>query len=134
NLGDDVRHVPGRQELTLFDVDRASGRGRGNKEIGLPAQEGGNLQHVRDLSNACALRYLVHVGENGHPKRLTDFRTDRQSAIEADAAIAFDARAVGLVERRLVDEADPHLAGDLLESRGHLERVLAAFERAWPRD
>src|SRR5262249_5528577 len=37
-------------------------------------------------------------------------------------------------ERGLVDEPDPELAGDLLESRGHFERVIAALERARARD
>ncbi len=134
NLGDDVRHVPRRQELSLLDVDDASGRGGGEEEIGLPTQKGGNLQHVHDFSNARALLCLVHVGEDGHAERLADFRKDWQSAIEADAAVAPRAGTVGLVERGFVDEADPELAGDLLERRGHFERVVAALERARPRD
>ena len=41
-----VLHVPGRQELALLDVDRAAGRGRGEQQIGLAAEKGGDLQHV----------------------------------------------------------------------------------------
>jgi hypothetical protein len=77
---------------------------------------------------------FVHVGQNGHAECLADLSEDGQGAIEPHAALAFRAGAIGLVERRLEDEADPRFAGDLLESRGHFERVVAALERARPRD
>jgi hypothetical protein len=52
--------------LALLDVDDAPGGGGRSKEIGLPAQERGYLQHVHGSSNACALLRFVHVGQNGH--------------------------------------------------------------------
>src|SRR5262249_28822767 len=39
-------------------------------------------------------------------------------------------RAVGLVERGLVDKADPQAAADLLEGGGHLQRMTAALHLA----
>ena len=56
----------GRQELTLLDVDGAPGLGRRDEQVGLAAQEGGNLQHVGDLGGGRGLRRLVDVGEHGH--------------------------------------------------------------------
>ena len=50
HLGDRVLHVVGREELTLLDVDDPAGLGRGDEQIGLPAEERGNLQHVGDLA------------------------------------------------------------------------------------
>src|SRR5262245_27165923 len=134
DLGDHVRHVPGRQELALLDVDGAAGGGRGHQEIGLPAQEGGNLQDVHYLRHRCALLRVVHVGEDRHPEFLADLGEDRQRPFEPDAARALGAGAVGLVERGLVDELDADPAGDLLERRGHVDGVVAAFERARPGD
>ena len=39
---------------------------RRDQEIGLPAQEGRDLQHVDRLGDARALRGLVHVGQHRH--------------------------------------------------------------------
>ena len=59
-----VRHVVGRQELTLLDVDDASGLRRGHQEVGLPAQERRNLQDVGHRGRGRRVRRLVDVGEN----------------------------------------------------------------------
>ena len=59
-LGHHVGHVPGRQELALLDVDRPAGRGRGGQKVGLPAQEGRDLEHVDRLGHRPAL-----VGSHG---------------------------------------------------------------------
>ena len=92
------------------------------------------MQHVHDLRDARALLRLVHVGEDRHAEFFAQLRENRQGIIESDAAIAFGAGAVRFVERGFVDEANSHLAGDFLERRNHLQRVLAAFERARPGD
>ena len=134
DLGHDVQHVPGRQELTFLDVDDAAGRGRGDEEIGLPAQERRDLQHVHHLSNARALVWLVHIAEHGHAERVSDFGKDRQSRLEPDAAVALRACAVGLVEGGFVDETNPGSPRDLLQCARHLQRMIAALERAGPGD
>jgi hypothetical protein len=76
----------------------------------------------------------VHVGEHRHAERRAQLGEDRQRLVEPDAARAFGAGAVGLVERGLVDEADAKPRGDLLQRGGHLERVRAALQHAWPGD
>src|SRR6516165_723251 len=35
DLGHDIAHVPGREELTFFHIDRTTCPGRGNEQIGL---------------------------------------------------------------------------------------------------
>src|SRR5207247_9483059 len=77
---------------------------------------------------------LVHVGKDRHAEFFAQLRENRQGVIESDAAIAFGAGAVRFVERGFVGEANSHLAGDFLERRNHLQRVLAALERAGPGD
>ena len=135
DLGDDVRHVPGGEELALLDVDDLAGVGGGHEEIGLPAQEGRDLQHVDRLGAARA-----HCSFS-----CTSVSTGRPSVARISAKIgsassrpmprgAAGAGAVRLVERGLVDEPDADPAGDLLERRRHLERVAAALERARPGD
>src|SRR6185437_6736069 len=57
-----------------------------------------------------------------------------QRLFESDAACALARGAVALVERRFVNEGDAGLGGDLLQRRRHLQRMRAAFERAWTGD
>ena len=45
-----------------------------------------------------------------------------------------EARAVGLVEARLVDEPNAEPAANLLQRTGHVERMVAAFHLAGPGD
>ena len=134
HFGDDVGHIPGRQELALLDVDHAAGCGGGGEEIGLPAEEGRDLKHVYDFGDARALLGFVHVRQNRHGERLAQFGKNRQGGVEADATIAPGTGTIGLVERCLVDKTDPQPAGDLLERGRHFERVVAAFERTRPCD
>ena len=130
DLGDHVLHVPGREELPLLDVDDAPGSRRGDQEIRLTAKEGRDLQDVDGFGDVRALAGLMHVGENGHSELLADVGEDRERLVEAEPSLRLERGAVRLVERALVDEADVELAGELVQRTGHVEGVLAAFERA----
>ena len=134
DLGDDIGHVPGREELPLLDVDDLAGRGGRQQQIGLPAQERRDLQHVHRLRHLGALRGLMHVGQHRQAERGADLGEDRQRLRKPDAARGRRAGAVGLVERGLVDEADLQPRGDLLQRGRHLQRMRAAFELARPGD
>ncbi len=63
-LLDGVLHVPGRDELSLLDVDHALAHGGGDDQVGLAAEEGGDLQDVGDLGDRGDVSGFVHVGED----------------------------------------------------------------------
>ena len=88
------------------------------------------MQHVDRLGGERALVGLVHVGQRRQAKALADLGEDRQRRLEADAALAGPGGAVRLVERGLEDQADLQPRRDLLQRRGDLERMGAAFELA----
>ena len=68
DLGEDIRHVPRRQELAFLDVDRPAGPPGGEQQIGLAAQEGRDLQHVHGLGGSGALFPGMDVGlSTGRP-------------------------------------------------------------------
>ena len=46
DLLDGVAHVPGGDELALLDVDGAAGFAGGDEQVGLAAEEGGDLEDV----------------------------------------------------------------------------------------
>ena len=77
DLGDDVLHVPGRQELPLLDVHDAACLGGGDEQISLAAEKGRDLQHVDSLGGARTLRHLVHVSEDRQLQGFADLGEDR---------------------------------------------------------
>ena len=126
-LVDDVPHVPRREELALLDVDHPAGLGGGDEQVGLPAEEGRDLEDVDHRRHDRALLPLVHVGEDRHAELAAEIGEDRERRLEPHAALALEAGAVRLVERGLVDEADPEPRRHLLEPARNVEGVLAAI-------
>ena len=87
-LRHDIPHVPWRQELALLDIDRfASARG-GDQEIGLPAEEGRDLQDVHRLGQRPALVGLMHVGRDGKADAFPDLGEDGKRRFEPEPARA----------------------------------------------
>jgi len=134
DLRDDVRHVPRSEELAFLDIDDLAGFRRSYQQIGLPAQEGRNLQHINGRRDPRTLLRLMHIGENRNFELVADFGKNRQGLIETEPACRPGGRAVGLVERRLVDEANSCARRDLLQGGRHLQRMRFALQSAWTCD
>ena len=59
-----VLHTRGREELPLLDVHDLARACCRSDEIGLTAEEGGDLQHIYVLGSECSLLRLVDVGDD----------------------------------------------------------------------
>ena len=105
-----VLDIVRRDELALLDVHDAAGASGVDQQIGLAAEERGDLQNVDGLGGELGLRGLVNVGEHGDAA-IAHALQDAQAFFEAGAAIGADAGAVGFVEGRFEDEG----AGDLAD-------------------
>jgi hypothetical protein len=103
-------------------------------EVGLPAEEGGRLQHVHELRHRRHLALGMHVGEHRHAERLLHLGEDLEALVHARAAKRLARAAVGLVIGRLEDERDAQLAGDVLQLARHVHLQLLAFHHAGPGD
>ena len=97
--------VPGifrGNKLRLLDVDGRSvlhcSIGGRNQQVGLPGQEGGNLQNRTDFSNRGCLSRFVDIGCGGQPCPLADFFKQSQPSFQSRTAIALNARSIGLVK------------------------------------
>ena len=101
-----VAHVPGGDELAFLDVDRAPGFAGCDEEIGLAAEERGNLENVGGFCDGFAVGRLVDVGEDGKAGIFGDFAEDARALFEAGAAEAFDTGAIGLVVAGFEDEGN----------------------------
>ena len=56
NFLDAVAHVPGRDELAFLDVDGAAGFAGGDEQVGLTAEERGNLEDIDGFGGDFAVR------------------------------------------------------------------------------
>ena len=131
-LGHDLHHVVRRQELALLDVDGPAAGSHGVDEVGLAAQEGRRLQHVHHLGHGLDLIDLVDIGDDGHTDLALDLGQHLQPALKPRPPEGLAGAAVGLVERRLVDEGDVQLGADFLELAGGVECQLQGLDGARP--
>lgn len=138
DLLDGVAHVPGGDELTFFDVDGAAGLGGGDEQVGLAAEEGGDLQNGLDVAKGIASLLAIlrgmNVGENGQTRVLGDGAEDAAAFDEAGPAKALDRGAVGLVVAGLEDVGDAEVRGDVLNSVRHLPRMSLGLDNAGTAD
>ena len=130
-LLDRVNQVSGRQKLSLLDVDRSSrGSGR-DDQIGLTAEERGNLQEVQNLRRRAHVPGFMHVGRDRDTQLAADSCQDLQAAFKSRAPKGANGSPVGLVVGRLEDEGDVESGSDLPETGGHPQGVFFAFDDAW---
>jgi hypothetical protein len=129
-LLDDLQQVVRGHELPLLDVDRPAGPRRGDHEVGLPAEEGGDLEHVADLGRRRALVRLVDVGEHRQAGLLLDQPEDAQPLFQAGAAEAADRAAVRLVEGGLENQRQPQTLGHRGQRVSHLDHQVLVLDHA----
>ena len=111
-LLEDIAHLLGRHELALLHIHRAPGPGGGREEVGLPAEERGNLEEIDRRGGGRRLVGEVDVGRRWHAEAVAHRGEHGESAFEARAARASDTRAVRLVEARLEDVQKAEVAAD----------------------
>ena len=119
-----MAHIPRRHELPLLDVYRLARARRGDQQIGLTAQEGGNLQQVYHLGGAFCLPWLVNIGGHRHAHFPFDRCQHAQPFLDARSAKGVQGGTVRFVERGFENVSDAqtlaggfHLAGDLQAKR-----------------
>src|SRR3989442_7575779 len=123
-------HVPRGHELALLDVDDAPRTRRLDDEIGLPAEEGGDLEDVGHLRRLLHLRHLVHVGEDRDAVPRTHAGEDLEALVDPGAAVRAQAGPVRLVVAGLEHEGDPQRGRDLLEAPGELRGMARVLDHA----
>jgi len=116
-------HIPGSDELALLDVDCAAGLARSDEQIGLAAEESGNLEHVDGLGGDFAVCGLVDISEDGKAGVFGDAAKDTRAFFEARAAKASRAGAIRFVVAGFEDVGNSEIRGDALQGFGHLEGV-----------
>ncbi len=104
------------------------GRGRGDQQVGLAAQERGNLQDVGDVRGGRRLGRLVDVGQDRHRRARLDRRQNAQPLGQTGAAERAARRPVRLVVGRLENERHLQPRGDRRDLDREIGRVALAFD------
>ena len=130
NLLDGVAHVEGGDKLAFLDVDGTAGFGGGDEEVGLAAEEGGDLEDVDGLAYGGTVLGGVDVGEDGEAGGFGYGAENAAAFDEAGAAEAADGGAVGFVIAGFEDVGDAEVGGDALDGVGHSAGVGLGLDDA----
>ncbi len=129
-FGGDVGHFLRRHELAFFHIHAASGRGGREQQVGLSAEEGGNLHAVEHLSTRRGLFGQMNVGNDGQVEFPFYLGENRQPRFDARSAKAAAAGAVRFVETGFEDIGQLARDADFLNGLGQKEGVVARFDDA----
>ena len=91
-------HVPGGQKLPLFHINNLACLTRCDQQIGLAAEEGGDLQDIHDVGGDRALPGFMDIGDQGQACGRLDLLKHPQCLLQAQAATARHRRAIGLIK------------------------------------
>src|SRR4051794_6188417 len=90
-------------ELSLFDIDDAARAPSRDQQIGLAAEEGRDLEDIRDFGGGFSLRRFVNIRQDGKARGFYA-ADDAKALAQARSAKRVDAGPVGFIERRFEDE------------------------------
>ncbi len=107
-----------------------AGFGGGDEEVGLAAEEGGDLEDVDGFAYGSTVLGGVDVGEDGEAGGFGYGAEDAAPFGEAGAAEAADGGAVGLVVAGFEDVGDAEVGGDALDGVGHGAGMLLGLDDA----
>ena len=130
DLLEPVAHVPGRDELALLDVNGAPSAASGDQQIGLTAEESGNLQDVDGFGGDFAVGRLMNVGEDRQTGVFGEAAKDASSFHEAGTTETLYAGAIGLVVAGLEDVGNAEIGRDALDGFGHFACVGFGLDNA----
>ena len=123
-------HGLAAQKLAFFDVYHLAGLGSGDEQIGLPAQERRDLQHIHVLRGQRGLARFVDIGDGGHPNFAPHFLQDAQRRFVANTGKGVEPRAVGLAVGTFKDEGNLQLVRHVFDALGNAQGHVFAFDDA----
>ena len=124
-----ISHVLRREELSLFHIHHLSRRSRSPQQIGLSAQEGGNLQNIDHLRHPLAMPTLVHIG-HGEDPFFAQGGKYFERGLESHSSLRCQRCSVRLVERSFVDPRQVSRVANLCDRLASFQCVRVAFHRA----
>src|SRR5207248_1924805 len=119
-------------ELAFLDIHYTIAHRGGHYQIGLPAEECRDLQHVGNLGDLGDVSSLVYVGKHRNVHFVLYFSENAQALGEPGPAITAYGCAIRLIVRGFENERQVERARDAFDHLGHKQGVLFALDDAWP--
>lgn len=127
-------HFLRREELTLLDVDSARGFSGGEKQVGLTAEEGGDLEDIDDRTDRFALLGQVDVCNGFEAVFFLNRLKDFEPRVDSDTAVAMQGGPVGFVEGPFKEDIEFGVfLLQALQAIGYRATGIEAFKRAGTR-
>ena len=108
-----VLHTRSGEELPLLDVHDLACASRRCDEIGLSAQEGGDLKYVYIFGSHLSFLSLMNISHDGDIEGLPHSSQYTQSSLITDPGEAIYTRAVGFAVRSLEDVGYAEACSDI---------------------
>ena len=124
----DVAHLFRTEELRFLDVDHSPCFRHGANQIGLPRQEGRELDDVGDLGGSDGFLRTVHIRDHRNAVGVLHRLEDFQPFVEAGATEGMNGGAVGFVVRRLEHQWDVQPSADVFVVAGATQGKVEIFE------
>lgn len=125
---DGVLHVPGRNKLTFFDIDRFACASRCREQVGLAAEKGWNLKDIKYFGCGVDLGDIMDIRDDWYPNISPYSGKGGQAFLQSGTAVCLKGCTVGLVKRGLKDVTDAEPGADLLQGAGNPAGQFFRFE------
>ena len=129
-LGNDVFHIPGRQELPFFHIDAPAALACRVHQVRLPAEERGDLEDVQHLRRFFHLACFMYVADDGNAQFLFDARQLFQPFFQSGSPEGIVGRTVGFVKRCLEYVRHAQFRADALHFLPDGQAVFITFQHA----
>src|SRR5207249_4757579 len=106
----------------------------GRQEIRLPAQEGGDLQHVHNFRRWGALLGKMDIGQDRQPGDRAHAGERSEAVLETGTAGRARVRAIRLVEARLIDDSARYRFSESGQVFTDAQIQAVVFQNTWPGD
>jgi hypothetical protein len=126
-----VSHLMGGKELRLFDINRSSGLGQSDHEIGLATEESRELENVNHFSGRFCLSRFMNIGNYRNLMGLFDLGQYCQALIQSRTAEGGNRGTVGLVKGGLEYKRNAQSVGNFFVKCGNFKCEFTGFKNIY---
>jgi len=127
-----VTHFLRREELALLYIHHFACLRRCNEQVGLPAEERGNLEYIHNLPRLDSLFFRVNIRQDRKAQLIFHLLQRRQPFFKTRSAIRRDGGPVRFVEGRFEYIRNAQRLGNLGDARRGLQHELFTLNDTRP--
>src|SRR5580704_6525216 len=125
-------HIGRGNKLAFLNVHCSPAQSSSDHQVGLTAEERGNLQHVHDFRNFANVRGLMHISQHRELKVVFDLLQNAQTFFQSRPAKTAYGCAIRLVVAGFENKRKLQRPRHTLDDLSHPDGVLFALDHAGP--